>query len=42
MGMTDECMDGLLGFYKDGAVPSFEEMHASTTESSFDGSFGWW
>lgn len=42
--MDDDDMEALLGFYKPGKVPSFEEIRAGDGLSlnGFDGSFGWW
>ena len=42
--MDEEDMDKLLGFYKPGTVPSFEEVRLGNQadEFVFDGSFGWW
>ncbi len=42
--MDDEDMDRLLGFYKPGTVPQFEEVRLGNQadEFVFDGSFGWW
>lgn len=42
--MDEEDMDGLLGFYKPGTVPKFEEVRLGNQvdEFVFDGSFGWW
>ncbi|KAK0513591.1 hypothetical protein JMJ35_003955 [Cladonia borealis] len=42
--MDEEDMDRLLGFYKPGTVPRFEEVRLGNQvdEFVFDGSFGWW
>ena len=42
--MDEEDMDRLLGFYKPGTVPQFEEVRLGNQadEYVFDGSFGWW
>ena len=42
--MDEEDMDRLLGFYKPGTVPRFEEVRLGNQadEYVFDGSFGWW
>ena len=42
--MDEEDMERLLGFYKPGTVPKFEEIRlgGQTREFAFDGSFGWW
>ncbi len=42
--MDEEDMDMLLGFYKPGTVPRFEEVRLGNQadELIFDGSFGWW
>ena len=42
--MDEEDMDRLLGFYKPGTVPKFEEVRLGNQadEFIFDGSFGWW
>lgn len=41
--LNDEDMEVLLGFYKPGTVPNFEQIRqGDTIEYAFDGSFGWW
>lgn len=42
--MEEEDMEALLGFYKPGTVPSFEQIRLGDefSEFVFDGSFGWW
>lgn len=42
--MDDEDMEKLLGFYKPGTVPTFDEVRLGDKfdEFAFDGSFGWW
>ena len=42
--MDEGDMDRLLGFYKPGTVPKFEEVRLGNEadEFGFDGSFGWW
>ena len=42
--MDEEDMERLLGFYKPGTVPTFEEIRLGeeARELAFDGSFGWW
>ena len=42
--MDEEDMDSLLGFYKPGTVPRFEELRLGNQADDyvFDGSFGWW
>ena len=41
--MDEEDMDTLLGYYKSGKVPSFEEVRLGDDSkiAPFDGSFGW-
>lgn len=41
--MEEADMEVLLGFYKDGGVPSLEQVQLGGEEDwAFDGSFGWW
>ncbi|SLM39428.1 siroheme synthase [Lasallia pustulata] len=42
--MDEEDMEALLGFYKPGTIPTFEQIRLGNelTEFAFDGSFGWW
>lgn len=42
--MNEKDMEVLLGFYKPGEVPSFEEVRIGDRKNDFgfDGSFGWW
>jgi len=41
--MDEGDMEGLLGFYADGGVPTFEEVRLGEEGAvGFDGSFGWW
>lgn len=42
--MDEEDMERLLGFYKPGTVPRFEDVRLGNQvdEFVFDGSFGWW
>ncbi|KAI9839095.1 MAG: Bifunctional dehydrogenase and ferrochelatase [Sclerophora amabilis] len=42
--MEDEDMERLLGFYKSGDVPDFEQVRIGEEPGvvEFDGSFGWW
>lgn len=44
VGMDEEDMEGLLGFYKPGTVPSLQKVRYGEDfdEIGFDGSFGWW
>ena len=44
VGMTEEDMEKLLGFYKPGTVPSLEIVRLGDDfeQYAFDGSFGWW
>lgn len=41
--MDEQDMERLLGFYKPGTVPSFEEIRIGDESGvwKFDGSFGW-
>jgi len=41
--MDEEDMGRLLGFYKSGTVPSFEQIRIGEEPGAyeFDGSFGW-
>jgi precorrin-2 dehydrogenase/sirohydrochlorin ferrochelatase len=39
--MDEEDMEVLLGFYKLGNVPSYQEVRLSEPDGAFDGSFGW-
>lgn len=42
--MEEDDMEALLGFYKPGTVPTFEQIRLGDelNEFAFDGSFGWW
>jgi len=39
--MDEKDMEELLGFYRSGNVPSFQEVRLGEPEAAFDGSFGW-
>ncbi|MCJ1370533.1 Bifunctional dehydrogenase and ferrochelatase [Loxospora ochrophaea] len=42
--MDEDDMEALLGFFKSGAVPTFDRIRLGdeTEEFAFNGSFGWW
>lgn len=43
VALNDEDMEVLLGFYRSGTVPNFEQICQEDTNGyTFDGSFGWW
>jgi precorrin-2 dehydrogenase/sirohydrochlorin ferrochelatase len=42
--MEEDDMDALLGFYKPGTVPTYDQIRVGEEPGvpTFDGSFGWW